>query len=505
MEEKKGMSGKVWLLGAGPGDAGLMTRKGNAILQDAQVVVYDHLVGREILAGIPAGKRMINVGKIAGHHPIPQKEINQILVREASRGKKVVRLKGGDPFLFGRGGEELEELEAAGIPFEVVPGVTSALAVPAYAGIPVTHREYASSLHIITGHKRKGEAPGCDYDALVKTGGTLVFLMGVTALPEIVDGLLQAGMSQETPAAVIQEGTTARQRKVVSTLGTLTDSVIKAGIAAPAIIVIGEVCRLSDSLGWYEKLPLQGVRVLVTRPRELISTLSEKLRRKGAEVMEVPAISTEPVIDERLRQCLEEEKEYDWVVFTSQIGVRIFYEYLEKENLDIRKLWKASFAVIGEGTARALKSHGIQPDLMPQVYDGESLARELIKQGVHGKQILIPRAAAGNEKLVPMLEAAGASVADVPIYVTRYETCEGIDLCREINEGRIDYVTFTSSSTVRGFAAVSKGADYQRFTAVCIGRQTMETAQDYGMKCVVAKQATIDSLTEQIERIQKDR
>lgn len=504
MEEHNAGKGKVWLLGAGPGDAGLLTIKGKAVLQEADVVVYDHLAGREILASIPAGKRMINVGKIAGHHPIPQPEINEILIREAGQGRRVVRLKGGDPFLFGRGGEELEALAQEEIPFEVVPGVSSALAVPAYGGIPVTHRDYASSLHIITGHKRKDGEIGCDYRALVQAGGTLVFLMGVTALPRIVEGLLEAGMSPEMPAAVIQEGTTARQKRVISTLLELPEAARREEIAAPAIIVVGEVCRLAGTIGWYEKLPLAGIRVLVTRPRELVSTLSEKLRRKGAEVLEVPAICTEAVREEKLRDCLAGSA-YDWVVFTSQIGVRVFFEYLEERGLDVRNLWRASFAVIGEGTAKALSRHGIRPDLMPEIYDGESLAAELVRRGVQGKKILIPRAMEGNEKLVPMLEEAGARVDDVAIYRTRYETCKEIDLKEEIGAGRIDYVTFTSSSTVRGFAAVSEGADYQKFTAVCIGRQTEETAKSYGMRCVTAERATIDSLTECIERIGKNR
>ena len=505
MEDPRMEKGKVWLLGAGPGDAGLLTVKGKSLLEEADVVVYDHLAGREILASIPAGKDLINVGKIAGHHPIPQPEINQILIREAQKGQRVVRLKGGDPFLFGRGGEELEALAQEGIPFEVVPGVSSALAVPAYGGIPVTHRDYASSLHIITGHKRKGGENGCDYRALVQAGGTLVFLMGVTALPRIVEGLLEAGMSAAMPAAVVQEGTTARQKRVVSSLSELPEAAKREEIAAPAIIVVGEVCRLAGTIGWYEKLPLAGIRVLVTRPRELVSTLSEKLRKKGAEVLEIPAIYTETIREDKLRDCIQNNSGYDWVVFTSQIGVREFFAYLKDKDLDIRRFWNASFAVIGEGTARALLRYGIRPDLMPRVYDGESLATDLIRQGVKGKQILIPRALEGNEKLVPMLEEAGAQVDDVAVYRTRYAVCEGIDLKQEINEGRIDYVTFTSSSTVQGFAAVSEGADYQRFMAVCIGRQTEETAKSYGMRCVTAEKASIDSLTECIERIERDR
>lgn len=498
-------TGKVWLAGAGPGDAGLLTRKAEQVLESADVVVYDHLVGRDILARIRPDQKAVNVGKISGYHPIPQEEIGQILVEEARQGKKVVRLKGGDPFLFGRGGEELLKLKEAGIPFEVIPGVTSALAVPAYAGIPVTHRDYVSSLHIVTGHKKKNGELECDYPALVQAGGTLVFLMGVTALPDIVKGLLDAGMDPQMPSAVIQEGTLAGQRKVLAPLAELLEACRKEEIQPPAIIVVGQVCRLSEEISWYEKLPLSGMRVLVTRPRELISSMAERLRKKGAEVLEVPAINTRAVKSDRLTECLKETKSCDWIVFTSQIGVRVFFEYLEEHGLDIRNTYSARFAVIGEGTRKALGKYGIRADLMPETYEGEALARSLEALDVKGKRILIPRSASGNPKLTEILEKAGARTEDIPTYETVYEPCQALDIRREIDAGRIDCVTFTSSSTVHGFAAVSEGADYTRFTAACIGRQTMETAESYGMNCQVAEKATIESLTELVERIHKDR
>lgn len=503
MEHKE--TGKVWLAGAGPGDAGLLTCKAKKVLESADVVVYDHLVGRDILARIRPDQKAVNVGKISGHHPIPQEEICQILVEEARQGKKVVRLKGGDPFLFGRGGEELLKLKEAGIPFEVIPGVTSALAVPAYAGIPVTHRDYVSSLHIVTGHKKKNGELECDYPALVRAGGTLVFLMGVTALPDIVKGLLDAGMDPQMPSAVIQEGTLAGQRKVSAPLAELLEACRKEEIQPPAIIVVGQVCRLSEEVSWYEKLPLSGMRVLVTRPRELISSMAERLRKKGAEVLEVPAINTRAVKSDRLAECLKETKSCDWIVFTSQIGVRVFFEYLEEHGLDIRNTYPARFAVIGEGTRKALGKYGIRADLMPETYEGEALARSLEALDVKGKRILIPRSASGNPKLTEILEKAGARTEDIPTYETVYEPCQALDIRREIAAGRIDCVTFTSSSTVHGFAAVSEGADYTRFTAACIGRQTMETAESYGMNCRMAEKATIESLTELVERIQKDR
>ena len=265
--------GKVWLVGAGPGDIGLFTLKGERVLREAEVVVYDSLVGQGVLSMIPEQARCINVGKRAGNHTMPQEQINQVLLKEAQKGFRVVRLKGGDPFLFGRGGEELELLKAHHIPYEVVPGVTSPLAVPAYNGIPVTHRDFTSSLHIITGHKKKGMEYDIDFQALVHTKGTLVFLMGVTALEDICQGLLKAGMEPDMPAAILQKGTTAGQRRIVATVETLPEQVKRQGIETPAIIVVGKVCELAKRFSWYEELPLAGWKVLVTRPKDLISAM----------------------------------------------------------------------------------------------------------------------------------------------------------------------------------------------------------------------------------------
>ena len=493
------MTGKVWLVGAGPGDIGLMTIKGKYLLVKAVVIIYDHLDGNEILSSLDDSKKLINVGKLAGHHPIPQEQINRILVEEAQKGLKVVRLKGGDPFLFGRGGEELAELKMYGIPYEVVPGVTSSLAVPAYSGIPVTHRDFASSVHIITGHKKQGQNEDMDYEALVRAGGTLVFLMGVTALSDIRRKLLEAGMSPDMPAAVLQEGTTAGQKRVSATLGNLEDKVREDKIRPPAIIVVGQVCRLADILSWREELPLFGMRIILTRPRKLMSYLAEKLRMKGAEVLELPAIDTAAVMENRrLSQCFVHIDRYDWIVFTSQIGVQIFFEQTERKMLDIRKLSGAKFAVIGEGTRAALGKRGIYADLIPDIFDGESLGRALACQKIRGKRILIPRAEKGNEQLVPILEQAGAFVEDVAVYRTVYHAGGAVSIKEEFEKGRIDLVVFTSSSTVEGFAAVTEGMDYSKLKAACIGRQTAETAAKYNMKCMAAKKATLEDLTELI-------
>ena len=295
------MPGKVTLVGAGPGDPGLLTRKGLEALERADVVVYDRLVSPAILALMPEGAVKINVGKEASRHPVPQEQINRILLEQAQQGHNVVRLKGGDPFLFGRGGEELELLAEHRIPFEEVPGITSAIAAPAYGGIPVTHRDCCSSLHIVTGHQRAGKELAIDFEALVRTGGTLVFLMGVSALPTICAGLLDAGMAPDTPAAVVERGTTPAQRRVSASLAELPRAAEAAAVQSPAVIVVGGVCALADQFDWFDHLPLKGKRVVVTRPRERAGTLSARLRALGADVWEYPCIATVPITPAPLR------------------------------------------------------------------------------------------------------------------------------------------------------------------------------------------------------------
>jgi len=497
------MTGKVWLVGAGPGDPGLFTLKGKRVLSEAQVVVYDALVGQGVLNMMPKEAELINVGKRASNHTMPQEEINRVLADKALEGKRVVRLKGGDPFLFGRGGEELELLTSCGIPYEIVPGVTSALSVPAYNGIPVTHRDFCSSLHIVTGHKRKGQAYDIDFDALVRTKGTLVFLMGVSALEDICRGLLQAGMAEDMPAAVLVKGTTSGQKRIVATVSSLKEEVDRQGVETPAIIVVGKVCALAGEFAWYEKLPLAGMKVLVTRPKELISQMSEKLRRKGAEVLELPAVATVPIWpNPALAGCISSLSEYQWIVFTSPAGVRIFFDALAAEHRDVRALGGVRVAAIGGGTAKALAERGIYADLVPEVYDGESLGEALAGKCTGNERILIPRAAAGNQELVKALEKVrGVRVEDIPTYDTVYEKQDFIDERAEFENGSIDYAVFTSASTVRGFARAVEGLDYSTVSAVCIGKQTQAAAAALGMKTYVAKQASMDSIVEVLEKL----
>ena len=496
---------KVWLVGAGPGDIWLFTLKGEAVLQQADVVVYDSLVGEGVLARIPEHARLINVGKRASHHTMVQEDINKVLLEEAQKGNKVVRLKGGDPFLFGRGGEELELLSENGISYEIVPGVTSPISVPAYNGIPVTHRDFCSSLHIITGHKRAGQTYDIDFRALTQTKGTLVFLMGIAALEDICKGLLNGGMDPDMPAAVLQKGTTAGQKRVVATVSTLNAEVDRQGIETPAIIVVGKVCSLADRFAWYEKLPLAGWKVLVTRPRQHISKTADLLRKKGAEVLELPSICTVPVEDNsRLYEAFEKLAAYQWIIFTSPVGVEIFFDEMDRKEMDVRSLGQAKIAVIGEGTKKKLKEHHLLADFMPSVYDGETLGTELAKELQGDEKILIPRAEAGNKKLTELLEQTGAKVDDIATYTTCYEKSRLIDEKKEFETGSVDCVVFTSASTVRGFVEGTPGLDYTSVKAACIGKQTKAAADAYGMQTRMAKKATIESLIELVEEMKQE-
>ena len=496
--------GKVWLVGAGPGDAGLFTLKGKEVLNQADVVVYDSLVGQGIMTMIPSRAKKINVGKRASNHTMPQEQINEVLLKEAKKGQKVVRLKGGDPFLFGRGGEELELLEEEQIPYEIVPGVTSPISVPAYNGIPVTHRDYCSSVHIITGHKKAGAEYDIDFEALVRTKGTLVFLMGVKALSDICQGLLKAGMDREMPAAILQKGTTARQKRIVATVSTLAEEVRRQGIETPAIIVVGKVCALADKFSWYEKLPLAGWKVLLTRPKDLISSMAGKLRRMGAEVLELPAIRTEPIEENpELEKAMEVLSEYQWLVFTSPTGVKVFFQQMKKYGKDIRSLGQAKVAAIGEGTRKKLEERGIFVDLMPEVYDGASLGKALAEVCDGSEKILIPRARLGTRELLIPLEEKGIHTDDIPTYDTLYESSEFIDEKKEFETGRIDCAVFTSASTVKGFVESTRGLDYSRVKAACIGKQTRAAADAYGMETYMADKATMDSLAELVIKMKE--
>ena len=487
------MTGKVTLVGAGPGGRELLTLAGAAAIEKADAVVFDRLVNEDILGLIPETAERVNVGKENNHHPVPQDQINEILVRLAKEGKNVVRLKGGDCYLFGRGGEECEYLLENGVPFQVIPGVTSALAAPAFAGIPVTHRDFCSSVHIITAHARAGKPLQIDFDSLVKAGGTLVFLMGLTALEQVMAGLLAAHIAPDMPAAVIENGTRGNQRKVVATVSDLAPQVRAAGLKSPALIVVGKVCTLSDKLDWFTSLPLHGKTVVVTRPRERAGTLAARLRELGANVIEAPCIETverenvQPLAD-ALRQ------KHDWAVFTSPAGVHATVHALAKLGRDLRALYGMKLAAIGRGTADALAGYGLTADLIPAQYDGEHLADALTAAMPQGGAALLLRAAAGGQILPEKLKAAGMYVTDVPLYDTEYRCAKADELRAMLEQGAVDVVTFTSMSTVEGFVQAVGVADYTGFTALCIGEQTAQAARRYNMNVKIAENATIDAM-----------
>ena len=490
------MPGKVTLVGAGPGDPGLLTRKGLEALQRAEVVVYDRLVSPTILAMMPEKAEHIDVGKQASRHPVPQDQINLILLNKALEGKNVVRLKGGDPFLFGRGGEELELLAQHGVSFEEVPGITSAISAPAYGGIPVTHRDCCSSLHIVTGHQRAGKELDIDFEALVRTKGTLVFLMGVSALPQICKGLLDAGMEPHMPAAVVERGTTPAQRRISATLGTLPAVAEKAQVESPAVIVVGKVCALAEDFDWFDKLPLKGRRVVVTRPKERSGTLSARLRALGADVWEYPCIATVPLdpcsaVDEAMERLCD----YEWLALTSHAGVEALWQWLEGHGKDARALGAVKLAAIGPGTARALSAHGLKADYVPEVYDAAHLGEGLPATG----KVLALRAEEGSPALTEGLARRNIACDDVASYRTVYENPRSQELRAAVEETEGLLVTFTSASTVKGFvSSVGEDADFSRMVGMCIGAQTANQAQKYGIPVRVAREATMDALTDMI-------
>lgn len=494
MDDKK--RGFVALVGAGPGNPGLLTLRARELLEKATVVVYDRLVSPEILDMIPESTRRIDVGKQQGKHPVPQEEINSILLNEGQKGETVVRLKGGDPFIFGRGGEELELLCANTVDFEVVPGITSAIAAPSFAGIPLTHRDYCSSLHIITGHQRVGKALDINFKALVNAGGTLVFLMGVSALTGICHGLLEAGMDENTPAALVENGTRPEQRRLIASLKELPKRAEEEKIASPAVIVVGKVCGLYKEYGWFHRLPLKGKTFIVTRPIESGGSLNAALSRLGAKTIACPCIRTKA-----LEHKLPEISKYSWLVFTSKHGVRIFFEKLYETGMDARALAGIKLAVTGPQTAQELKGFGLKADFMPEVYDGQALGTGLAPFVGPNEQVLLVRAREGSPEIISAFSQLGISVCDFPLYETISLTESSALILEALEKEEKVYVSFTSASTVTGFVSQVPKELLCKVYGLCIGRQTAKAAQEAGIHCQISEEATVESLTELAERI----
>jgi len=493
--------GIVYLVGAGPGDLGLVTLKARQVIGAADVIVYDRLVPEAALSWAKPDAELVYVGKLPDRHTMKQEEINRLLVERGREGKTVCRLKGGDPFVFGRGGEEALELAKAGVRFEVVPGVTSAISGPAYAGIPVTHRGKATSVAFVTGHEdpTKDES-AIDWARLATGVDTLVFLMGVGNLPLIARELLEHGRPPDTPVALIERATTPSQRTVTGPLQDIASLAKDQGVKAPALIVVGEVAALREHLQWFERRPLLGWRVLVTRTREQASMLSVTLEELGAIPIEVAVIAIERLEDYGvLDEALHRVTDYDWLVFTSPNGVAAVLQRLRDLGMDVRALAGPRVAAIGPGTANALEETGVRVDLVPEAFVAESLAGALMQEGVAGKRVLIARAEEAREVLPEALGEAGAEVTIAPCYRTVPRPEAGDRVRQLLTAGELDCLTFASSSSVKAFVecvGTSGAGELTTGVAIaCIGPVTADTAKECGMHVdVIAEEHSIPGL-----------
>ncbi len=478
----------VYLIGAGPGDPGLLTLRAKEILETADVVVYDYLANKDFLGFCKPEAEFLYVGKKGGDHTLPQDKINELIIDVAKSGKTVARLKGGDPYVFGRGGEEAEEIVEAGLTFEVVPGVTAGVAAAAYAGIPITHRRFTPSVCFITGHEdpTKDESSH-DWVAYARSQSTLVFYMGVKNLPDIAARLIGAGKDPETPVALVRWGTRCTQQSMVSTLEKVAEEAARRKFAAPSIIIVGGVCELAEKLAWFEKRPLFGRGVVVTRAREQASDLSRLIREMGGCVYEFPTIAVGPVADdEPIEKAVLGLAAYDWLVFTSVNGVRYFWDKLAKLYLDARALAGIQVAAIGPATAEELKKRGIIPDFVPEKYVAESIVEGMLALGVAGKRVLIPRAREAREVLPEELAKAGATVEILPVYETTLAQEDPSEILDALERGALHFLTFTSSSTVHNFFKLVEPEEISKRRAelkiACIGPVTAKTLSGYGFE-----------------------
>ena len=499
------MKAKVYLVGAGPGDPGLITLKGRECIQTADVIIYDYLASPALLKHASKNAEMIYVGKKGGDHTLSQDGINALILEKALAGFNVCRLKGGDPFIFGRGGEEAEVLAAKGIPFEVVPGVTSAIAAAAYAGIPLTHRKVTATLAFVTGHEdpHKDES-SINWESLAVGIGTLVFFMGVKNLPDIAQRLIANGKSPDTPVALVRWGTTPGQQTVTGTLDNISERVKKAGMKAPAIIIVGEVVNLRKKLKWFENRPLLGKRIVVTRAREQASDMVRRLSDLGAECLEYPTIKVVPPEDTTpLKDAVERLPEYDWIVFTSVNGVKFFFDLLFDINKDVRALAHLRTAAIGPATSEELFKFGLKSDIVPQNYRAESVVEAFSKEPLKGKKILLPRAGEARPVLPVELNKMGAEVDEVTAYLTEKVSDNTGMLINQLEEKAVDLISFTSSSTVKNFKALLPPDQFDTLmdgiTIASIGPITSNTAKELGFDVhITAESYTIPDLCKAI-------
>jgi len=480
---KKNKKGKVYIIGAGPGDAGLITLKGIDCLREADVVIYDYLVSKDLLKYAKADARFIYAGKQGGAHTMSQWQINDLLLKEAKTGNIVARLKGGDPFIFGRGGEEAEKLTANKISFEIVPGVTSAIAVPAYAGIPLTHRGLTSTVAFVTGHEDPTkEKSDIDWSALARIG-TLVFLMGVKNIEKIVRELKDNGRSPKTPAALIRWGTTSRQEIIEGNLSNIVKLVRERKFAPPAILVVGEVVALRETLQWFDSKPLFGKGVVITRPEKQADDLAKLLIKEGAKPIHFPTIKIVPPPSWReLDMAIKNLEDYDWLIFTSANGVAFFFERLFAKKKDIRDLKGIKICCIGPATAQQVVSRGIKVDLVPQKFISEGIMESFARTTLKGKKIILARAAEARDVLPEGLKKLGANVDVATAYVTVNSGKKKNELEALFEEGQVDVITFTSSSTVNNFIKIM-GSNFKLPKGIkiaCIGPVTAAAAKKAG-------------------------
>lgn len=499
--------GIVFLVGAGPGDPGLITVRGKKLIESADAIVYDALANKELLPAdaVEAGHpELFDVGKRGGDNKsVPQSDINELLVRLARDGKRVVRLKGGDPFVFGRGSEEAQALNDASVPFEVVPGVTAGIAAPAYAGIPVTHRGLGTSVTFVTGHEEPGKATTqTNWNALAKAGGTIVLYMGVKTLPTIAAALIEGGMPGEIPAAAIQWGTLPRQRTVVATLETLAEMAAAAGVTAPVITIIGWPVILRDEIDWYERRPLFGKRIVVTRAAQQSSVLTDRLAELGADVLEMPATKIARLDLAPLRAEMAALEGYQWLIFTSQNAVSIFWEQLLGSGRDARSFAGLSIAAVGPATAGALLERGIAVDVIPERFVAEGLLEKLgERDDVAGARVLYVTAEGSREVLPEGLEGLGAEVNIIHAYRSIRDGAGANKLKKALDSGTVSAVTFTSASAVRGYVDAVGEELSLRAPAVTIGPQTSEAVTTAGIELLgEAEESTTDGLLAAVER-----
>ncbi len=494
--------GKVYIIGAGPGDPGLITLRGVECIREADVVIYDHLVNPEILRHARQDVRRIYAGKRGGEHTLVQDEINRRLVEEAGNGAVVARIKGGDPFIFGRGGEEAEVLREAGIPFEIVPGVTSAVAVAAYAGIPLTHRSHTASVAFVTGHEdpNKGKS-GLNWQSLAGIG-TLVFLMGVKNLPAIAENLIRCGKDPATPAALIRWGTTPDQETLTGTLGDIARKAAEGGFSPPAVFVVGGVVGLRETLNWFETKPLFGLGIVITRPEAQAEGFSKLLRARGARVIHFPVIRIAPPESwAELDGAIDRLESYQWLIFTSANGVAFFFQRLRERGRDIRDLKGVRIATIGPATAAAVEALRIRVDLVPEEFISEGVVRAFAGEDLRGRRVLLPRAKEARDVIPEGLVKMGATVDVATTYRTVRSDRDAAELLSFLAEEKVDAITFTSPSTVRHFLGIM-GPDFHlppKVRIACIGPVTEAAARKAGLPVdILQERYTIPELVDAI-------